>query len=265
MQRDERHRQRNICLKIAYDGTNYAGFQRQSPPERAIQNILEETLQKIFQEKITITAAGRTDAGVHALGQVVNFFTDGTLPTEKLPLVINSFLPKDIQVVSAKDMPKNFNALHTKGIKTYFYQIFLQEQASYLVPFQKNFAWCIKNNLDTDAMEFVLKNFVLGRHDFSSFQARQNHAPQRNPVRTMEIAELHKKNPLLVFVFRADGFLYHMVRNLVAAVVDVGRKKISPEEFFLMMQVKDRTKNKSTTAPASGLFLARVDYQQEIF
>ena len=116
-------RKRNIALTVAYDGTNYNGFQWQSPPRIAVQNILEERLEKIFGDKIELAAAGRTDAGVHAFGQVVNFFTDGRIALDKIPIAASSVLPSDIVVREAREVDKNFSALHSAKSKIYLYRI----------------------------------------------------------------------------------------------------------------------------------------------
>ena len=134
-----KRRKRNICLTVAYDGTNYHGFQRQSPPVVAVQNVLEKRLAVIFGDTIELSAAGRTDTGVHAMGQVVNFFTDGTIPVERIPKAANNILPDDIAIVEAHEVDMDFSALHSAKRKTYEYRI-LQEPVRN--PFKRKSAEC---------------------------------------------------------------------------------------------------------------------------
>ena len=250
-------RRRNIALTVAYDGTNYNGFQWQSPPRVAVQNVLEERLGKIFGDKIELAAAGRTDAGVHAFGQVVNFFTDGRIDVEKIPLAASTVLPNDIVVREAREVDKNFSALHSAKSKIYLYRI-LRGAASN--PFVNRFAWHIFRPLDVEAMREALE-ILIGTHDFTSFKAASN--VQRNPVRTIYAAELFEENlfggECLTIKIHANGFLYHMARNIVALTIAVGRKKISLADFQEIFDAKDRSLVPAT-APAQGLCLQEVFY-----
>lgn len=250
-------RQRNIALVVSYDGTNYNGFQRQNPPCVAVQNILEERLEKIFGDKIILTGSGRTDAGVHAFGQVVNFFTNGRIEIEKIPLAASSVLPENIVVREAWEVDKNFSALHSAKSKIYLYKI---QRGKILNPFTKNFAWHIPYPLDVDLMKNALK-IIEGTHDFSAFKAATN--TQMNPVRTIFATEIFSENifdaDILTIKIHASGFLYHMARNIVAAVVAVGRKRLSVEDFKKIFAGRDR-KFFPATAPAHGLCLYKVFY-----
>lgn len=248
-----KRRARNICLIVAYDGTDYHGFQRQTPPVVAVQNVLEDALSRVFGDAIEMAAAGRTDAGVHAVGQVVNFFTDGTIPVERVPRAVNSLLPPDIVVRRVFEADRDFSALHSAGEKTYRYRILTGETPN---PFLCRFAWYIRPSLDAAAMENALVS-LLGTHDFSSFRAAGG-API-SPIRTMTKAKLSTDGRELALVFAADGFLYHMVRNIVGTLVDVGRGVFSPEDFAAILAAKNR-QCASATAPACGLCLERVDY-----
>lgn len=250
---DMKARRRNIGLVVAYDGTRYHGFQRQSPPVTAIQNVLEERLQKIFGEPIEMTAAGRTDAGVHARGQVVNFFTNGTIPTERIPRAAESVLPGDIVVRSAFEASRDFSALHSALKKTYAYRV-LNEAAP--DPFLRDYAWHIREPLDLEAMGRV-SDALAGLHDFSSFRAAGG-API-SPVRTIFAARCVRRGGIIEFAFTADGFLYHMVRNIVGTLVDVGRGRLSEGDVATILAARDRSLA-SPTAPARGLCLMRVEY-----
>ncbi|MBO4853085.1 MAG: tRNA pseudouridine(38-40) synthase TruA [Schwartzia sp.] len=248
-----KRRARNICLIVAYDGTDYHGFQRQTPPVVAVQNVLEEALSRVFGDAVELAAAGRTDAGVHAAGQVVNFFTDGTIPVERVPRAVNSLLPPDIVVCRAFEADRDFSALHSASEKTYCYRILTGEIPS---PFLCRYAWHIRQPLDMAAIKTALTS-LLGTHDFSSFRAAGG-API-SPVRTMKRAECEREGRELVLTFAADGFLYHMVRNIVGTLADVGRGVLSPEDFEAILEAKDRQRA-SATAPAAGLCLTRVEY-----
>lgn len=248
---------RNIVLTVAYDGTNYCGFQRQNPPNIAIQNILEDKLAKIFGEKIVMMGSGRTDAGVHAEGQVVNFFTSGRIEIEKIPLAATSVLPEDIVVKNAWEADEDFSALHSAKSKIYIYKI---QRGKILNPFVKNFSWHIPYNLDVEKMKNALK-IIEGTHDFSAFKAASK--TKMNPVRTIFEADTFSENifgaDILNIKIHASGFLYHMARNIVAAVVAVGRLRLSMEDFQKIFLSKNRNLAPAT-APAHGLCLYKVFY-----
>ena len=250
-------RQRNIALTVAYDGTNYHGFQWQKPPRIAVQNVLEERLSKIFGEPIELAASGRTDAGVHAFGQVVNFFTDGRIAVDKIPIAERSVLPEDIVVREAREVDKNFSALHSAKSKIYLYRI-LRGAASN--PFVNRFAWHIFRPLEVEPMREVL-SLLVGTHDFSSFKSASN--VFRDPVREILAAEIFNEeifgSEVLTIKIHATGFLYHMARNIVAAVVEVGRNRWSVEDFKKVFAARDRSLIPAT-APACGLCLQKVFY-----
>ena len=250
-------RRRNIALLVAYDGTNYNGFQRQNPPSVAIQNILEERLEKIFGDKIELAASGRTDSGVHALGQVVNFFTDGRIEVENIPAAARGILPSDIVVKKAWEVDKNFSALHSAKSKIYVYKI---QRGATVNPFTARFSWHIPYNLDVEEMRTALR-LLVGEHDFSTFKAASN--VQRNPVRKIFSAEIFSEEifcaEILSIKIHANGFLYRMARNIVASVVAVGRGRLSVEEFKKIFAARDRNLA-PPTAPAQGLCLHEVFY-----
>lgn len=250
-------RKRNIALLVAYDGTNYNGFQRQRPPIQAIQNILEERLEKIFGDSIELSASGRTDSGVHALGQVVNFFTDGRIETEKIPRAAAGYLPPDIIVRDAWEEDKNFSSLHSAKSKIYIYRI---QTGATVNPFAARFSWHIPYPLDVQKMSDALK-ILVGTHDFSAFKAAGG-APM-NPVRTIYSAEIFPVEEfdadILQIKIHSTGFLYHMARNIVSAVVAVGRERMTLPEFLKIFKDRDRSPIPAT-APAHGLCLYKVFY-----
>lgn len=247
-------RRRNIKLTIAYDGTVYHGFQRQNNC-LAVQNVLEEKLPIIFGDSIEIAAAGRTDAGVHAKGQVINFFTDGVIPIENICRAAGRVLPKDIAVVKAEEADRDFSALHSAKSKIYIYRLYHNKIAD---PFLYRYSWHYEYALSLLPMQSAL-SFIIGKHDFSSFKASGG-APNMNPVRTIYEADCTQQGDMFTFRFWGDGFLYHMVRNIVGTVVKVGNGVITPENFAEIMKVKDRNKA-GKTAPARGLMLWQVNYK----
>ena len=253
--------QRNIALKIAYDGTNYHGFQRQLPITKstlAIQNVLEDKLQKIFNGKIELAAAGRTDAGVHALGQVVSFRTDGAIPVDKIPIAASGLLPNDIVVLDAWETAPNFNARHSSKSKIYIYRILTGKASN---PFVNRYAWHIRYPLDVEAMRLAL-SILVGKHDFSAFRASGG-APM-SPIRTIFNANIDFNDDFygattMTIKIHANGFLYHMARNIVGSLAAVGRGRFSVEDFKRIFEDCDRNKA-APTAPPQGLCLYEVFY-----
>ena len=253
--------QRNIALKVAYDGTNYHGFQRQLPITKstlALQNVLEDKLQKVFNDKIELAAAGRTDAGVHALGQVVSFSTEGTIPINKIPVATSGLLPSDIVVLEAWESDSDFNARHSAKSKIYIYRILTSKVSN---PFVNRYAWHIRYPLDIEAMKSAL-SLLVGRYDFSAFRAAGG-APM-SPVRTIFSADIDFNNDfygstIMTIKIHANGFLYHMARNIVGSLVAVGRGRFSVEDFKRIFEGCDRNKA-APTAPPQGLCLYEVFY-----
>ncbi|WIW70063.1 tRNA pseudouridine(38-40) synthase TruA [Anaerosinus gibii] len=243
---------RNIMLVLAYDGGQYHGFQRQKNAI-SVQNILEQKLAVLFGHTIELAASGRTDAGVHAYGQVVNFFTIGTIPIDRVVKAINSLLPDDIVVQKAREMDMEFSARHSAKDKTYIYRV---QQGELLDPFLRSYTWFVKKSLNIDLMNQALA-MLVGEHDFSAFQAAGS-APM-HPVRTIYRADCEKQNNEIIFTFWGNGFLYHMVRNIVGTIVNVGLEKTSIEKFREIFYSKDR-KKAGATAPAQGLYLKEVNY-----
>ncbi|MDO4202908.1 MAG: tRNA pseudouridine(38-40) synthase TruA [Selenomonadaceae bacterium] len=249
-------RSRNLWLRVAYDGTDYHGFQRQIPPVTAVQNVLEEALGKICGELIELTASGRTDAGVHARGQIVNFFTDSTIPVDRLPAVVNRFLPGSIVVTGAGETDDRFSALHSLHNKTYSYR--LTETDGYADPFRCRYSWQIDSRLDMSLMQQAA-DLLLGEHDFSSFRATGSN-DNGSPVKTVYTAELTRQGNDIELRIAASGFLYHMVRNIVGALVKVGEGRLTVEDFAAVIAAKDRNLL-PPMAPASGLCMERVTYR----
>ena len=244
---------KNIKLILAYDGSRYHGWQRQKN-RLTIQGIIEEKIQLMVRDHVTLIASGRTDAGAHAVNQVCNFLTGSSIPPRSIKGGLNSLLPDDILVKDAQYVPLEFHARYSAKSKTYEYRILNRE---YLDPFQRSYVWHVRSPLDTGEVSKCLA-LLVGRHDFSSF--RSSGSGNINPVRSLMRAELHgPKEGSLRVVVEAEGFLRHMVRNILGTVVEVGLGKISLERFKEIFASRDR-RLAGFKAPAQGLFLMDVKY-----
>ena len=244
---------KNIRLILEYDGSRYHGWQRQVD-EPTIQGIIEERIQMMTREPVRLIASGRTDAGVHALNQVCNFITKTKIDPSTLQRGLNSLLPDDILIKRAEYVPLDFHAMYSAKSKTYEYRILNRKEPDV---FLRSYAWHLERGLEIVAMHKCIST-LCGKHDFSSF--RSSGSGNRNPVRKMMRAELHGPHEaMLCFVFEADGFLRHMVRNIVGTVVEVGQGKMGFDAFVEIFQSKDRRKA-GLKAPPQGLFLIKVQY-----
>ena len=241
-------------MVLEYDGTQYHGWQRQMSAV-TIQAIVEEKIQVITREQVTVIASGRTDAGVHALHQVCHFLTHSDIDPESIRRGLNSLLPEDIFVRQAEQVPLDFHARYSVKSKTYEYRILNREQPDL---FLRHYAWHVARNLDRAGMEACV-SLLKGRHDFSSFKS--SGSENLNPVREMIRSELNESpdQSLIRFLFEADGFLRHMVRNIVGTVVEAGSGRTSPDEFLQIFEARDR-KRAGIKAPPQGLFLTMVRY-----
>ena len=244
---------RNIRLTLAYDGSAYQGFQKQ-PHGKTIQNVLEDFLGKVCGEAVVTYGSGRTDAGVHALGQVVSFSTQGQIPCANLLRAAASMLPEDIVLLEAEEVPEDFHARYSACWKQYVYRICCVSRPS---PFLAKYAWQLLEQLNLEAMNAAAA-LLVGRHDFSAF--RSSGSVDNDPVRTIYRAEWQRVGDgELRFVIAGDGFLYHMVRNLVWSIVQVGLGKRTQEEFAEELASR-RCSFLNAPAPACGLYLETVGY-----
>jgi tRNA pseudouridine38-40 synthase len=244
---------RNIKLVIEYDGTNYHGWQVQ-PNGLTIQEVIEKKIEVMTRQRVRLTGSGRTDAGVHALGQVANFFTPSTIPVEGFQKGLNSLLPRDIVVQSAEEVDLQFHAQWGARKKTYRYVILHREVPSAL---HRNYSWRVPGPLDISVMEEASR-LIEGRRDFTSFRGAD--ADTEDPVREVFQAGWSQKEPdFLHFTIEADGFLKHMVRNIVGTLVEVGKGKLTPEQFREVLHARDR-RQAGMTAPPQGLYLVEVKY-----
>ena len=245
---------RNFKLTIEYDGTAYHGWQRQNDAP-TVQGTIEAALKTMTGRPVTIIGSGRTDAGVHALNQVANFFVDTKLTSDIFTIGLNSLLPGDIVIKDCASVDETFHARHDAWSKVYDYRILNRSIPAALF---RQYAWHIRKDLDLEG----IRTSVLclnGRHDFSAFEGAGS--PRLHSVRTVIDASLTGKDMhgYVAFSIEADGFLRHMVRNIVGTLVDVGLGKITPEVFEDILKSKDR-KQAGITAPAHGLFLREVKY-----
>jgi tRNA pseudouridine38-40 synthase len=245
--------QRNIKLILSYDGRRYQGWQRQTSGE-TIQQSLEEKLRMILREPVSVIASGRTDAGVHAVGQVCHFRTGSRLGIEVIRKGLNALLPEDIFVREISQVAADFHARYSAKGKVYEYRILNCEDRD---PFQRHFAWHVRTPLEVAEMAKCLST-LEGTHDFSSF--RSSGSGNTNPVRTICRAEMDRgEGGLLRVMLEADGFLRHMVRNIVGTLVEVGLGRIDSSRFEAILVARDR-RQASSKAPPQGLFLVEVRY-----
>lgn len=244
---------RNIKLVLEYDGTNYAGWQRQKNA-LTIQQVLEEALYKLTGEKITVIGAGRTDSGVHARGQVANFLTASRIPAERFSFALNSVLPWDIRALDSHEVPHEFHARYWAKAKHYRYSIWVRPHAPAI---GRNYYYHVPDSLDVDAMKAATR-YIIGTHDFKAFQSTGSSA--KNTVRTIYEAYWTWEPPCyLYFDIKGNGFLYNMVRILVGTFIEIGRHKMSESDIRQALESGDRNKA-GPTAPAHGLCLEKVYY-----
>jgi len=244
---------RNIKLTIEYDGTPYHGWQIQLGL-RTVQGVLREQIARITQQEVNLIGAGRTDAGVHALGQVASFKTEGTIDLLALQRGLNSLLPPDIVVKSMEEVGEGFHARFSARSKVYEYRILNQPYPSALL---RNYAWFMHEDFDLPSMK-KCGRLLVGSHDFSSFRASGDKS--RHSIREVIRLEIERReDDLIVIVIEANAFLRGMVRSIVGTLMDVGRRKISFSEFKEIFHAHDR-RRAGMTAPAHGLFLVEVKY-----
>ncbi|MBN1688774.1 MAG: tRNA pseudouridine(38-40) synthase TruA [Candidatus Omnitrophica bacterium] len=254
---------RNIKLTLEYDGSSFYGFQRQ-PHFPTVQETLEQALSKLFNSRMKIKAAsGRTDAGVHAENQIVNFYTRSLLAAEKIQRGLNHYLPASVVVKKTEAVPLSFHARYDVRSKVYEYRIWNSIHRS---PLSANQTWHIPVALDLKAMRSAAGYFV-GTHDFRSFCVKTSltfkkgsgDICQRGTVRTVRSVEITKREEMIRIRVEANGFLHHMVRNIVGTLVEVGQGKIGPKDVRGILLAKDRTRA-GRNAPACGLRLLNVSY-----
>lgn len=244
-----------IKCTISYDGTNFSGYQIQ-PNKRTVQQEIERAIAKIHKGKQTrIYSSGRTDAGVHACGQVFHFETDLTIVPENWKKALNALLPDDIYVHKAVEVDTSFHARFSACAKEYRYLI---QNTSEIDIFKRNYRYFTADLLDVEAMQEACKVFE-GTHDFTAFSSARS-TVKGDKIRTLYEVTCNPQGEEIEFVLRGNGFLYHMVRIIVGVLLDVGRGYVKVEEIQEMFAAKDR-KNVGKTLPPNGLFLWQVTYE----
>lgn len=240
-------------LTMAYDGTGYHGWQRQKNGI-TVQEVLEDILCKMFGKETVVTGCSRTDAGVHAKIYVCSFRGETTIPTDKIPFVLNTMLPPDIRAYKCEQAHEGFNARFETVTKAYEYKII---NRSFADPLLRNFAWHYPIELDIEKMQHAAR-IIQGKHDFASFCAAGSSA--RTTVRNLTELTVRKDGDIITVRAAADGFLYNMVRIIVGTLVYVGNGKLSENDIKELIKKKDR-RLMGITAPPQGLSLVEVNYE----
>lgn len=243
---------RNIKLIIEYDGKSFNGWQKQ-PTKLNIQGEIEKAIEEITGEKVDLTASGRTDAGVHGLGQTANFKTESQIQIEKFAKAINSKLKKSIVIKSAEEVDERFHSRYSVKSKTYRYIINNSDNGTAIY---RGLEYHIPMKLDVKKMQEAMK-FFEGEHDFKGFKA--SGTSSKSSVRTIYKGEVKHEGERIIIEVTGNGFLYNMVRIIAGTLVDVGLEKIKPEEIPEIIESKDRTKA-GKTLPPHGLYLLKVEY-----
>jgi len=243
---------RNLKLLIEYEGTAYYGWQIQ-PGVRTVQGVIEEKLSLLLQHPVRLKGASRTDKGVHALGQVANFFTSNPMDLSTIQRALNALLPPDIVIKGVEEVPADFHARFSAKSKVYEYRILNRPFPSAL---WRRFCWHIPQPLELEVMRRCAE-VLIGEHDFSSF--RLSGDKSSHSWRRVLRAQWRREEELMVFEIEANAFLRGMVRGIVGTLVEVGRGKISPEGFLEILEARDRRKA-AATAPPQGLILKEIRY-----
>ncbi len=251
---------RNIKLTIEYDGTHFNGWQIQTKKTRTVQGEIEKALKRIFKKNVRVTGSGRTDSGVHALGQVAHFKTDSRMTPAEILKALNAHLPEDVVVLESGDVPAAFHAQYHARKKTYRYVILNRETRPVV---ERRFCLHVPVPLNLRAMRRAAQSLV-GKHDFRSFMAsdpaRRDLPQPKDTVRTVTRIDIRKRKDTILVDMEANGFLYKMVRNIVGTLLTVGTGKTPAATMPDLLGCRNRALA-GKTAAARGLFLLRVDYE----
>ncbi len=246
---------RNVKLILAYDGTDFAGWQIQKS-ERTVQGTLQTALERMHKHKVRVTAAGRTDAGVHATGQVANFLTDLNIPEAKLTDAINSYLPLDVRVQDSRIVPESFSARRSAKMRIYSYRI---NNSKAELPHLRRYSLHIRKKLDTVHLN-RLAAVLMGKHDYTAFSAAGDLS--KSKVRRIYSSCFYPAGPFIIYKVAAGSFLWKMVRSIVGTILEIEARQEDEREMAEILQSKERERA-GQTAPARGLFLERVLYSDE--
>lgn len=244
---------RNIKMTVEYDGSRYKGFQRLKDNEMTIQGKIESVLSKMTNEEIEIIGSGRTDMGVHAYGQVVNFKTNSSDSVEKIQKYLYEYLPEDIVIRDIEEVGDRFHSRYNAKSKVYLYRI---DNKKFQDTFNRKYSYHVDKKLNIDLMREGSK-FLIGEHDFTSFASSKS--KKKSNVREVYSIDIQESKGFIEIYIEGNGFLYNMVRIITGALIDVGLKRKSPKEIKSILEAKNRTLA-SDTAPAKGLFLYKVKY-----
>lgn len=244
---------RNFKIVIQYEGTKYQGWQRQESTGNTIQGKFEAILSKMTGSKVQIDGSGRTDAGVHAYGQVANFKINTHMSAQEILEYINRYLPEDIGVIEIREMPERFHSRLNAVGKTYRYRIWNSDLPCV---FDRRYVYEFPQKLDIEAMRRAAA-YCIGRHDFKAFTS--NKKSKKSTVRTIESIEIQQSGPEIVITYKGDGFLYHMVRILTGTLIEVGQGTRRVEEMERLIDSGTR-EMAGALAPAKGLALMEVRY-----
>jgi tRNA pseudouridine38-40 synthase len=249
---------RNLKLILSYDGTDFSGWQVQ-PNAVTVQGLLSSAIGRLTEENVLPQGSGRTDAGVHALAQVATFCTHSPIPAENFVKAMNDILPPAIRVLEVAEMPADFHARKSARAKTYRYRIYREPICP---PFLARYVWHFPYPLDENAMKKAA-GVVEGEHDFTSFAAVDPERGLENGevsnLRTIFSSSFEREGQELIYTVRGNGFLHHMVRNLVGTLMLVGKGTLQPSDVLCILEARDRSAA-GATAPARGLFLVNVEY-----
>ena len=249
---------RNLKLTLSYDGSDFSGWQVQ-PDANTIQGTLASAIGRITGENVLPQGSGRTDAGVHALAQVATFATSSPIPAENFVKAINDVLPPSIRILEVAEVPADFHARKSAKAKTYRYRIY---RGAICSPFFSRYVWHFPYPLDEDSMAEAAP-LIAGEHDFTSFAAVDPERGRENGefsnVRTIFSSQFVREGDELVYTVRGNGFLHHMVRNLLGTFILIGKGTLQLHDLQRILEARDRSAA-GATAPASGLFLVAVEY-----
>ena len=245
----------NYKLVLQYDGTKLNGWQKQGNTDNTIQGKLEAILERMYGETIEIHGSGRTDAGVHALGQVANFHASEKFSVDEIQNTLNEYLSKDIRVIQVEVVDERFHARLTAKAKIYEYRI---DNGQIADVFRRKYVMREENPLDLEAMR-VAAGYFVGTHDFKTFCA--NKKMKKSTIRSIYSIIIEEKDGIVSIRYNGNGFLYNMVRILTGTLIEAGRGKRKPEEMQSILDAMDRGAA-GFTAPAQGLFLVEVKYNE---
>ncbi|MFP4363441.1 MAG: tRNA pseudouridine(38-40) synthase TruA [Spirochaetia bacterium] len=246
---------RNIKITLSYDGKDFAGWQIQKN-DRTVQGEIESCISRLLKQDIRITPAGRTDSGVHANGQVINFHTENTsIPARKFAVALNSLLPQDIRCLSSTAVSPDFHARYWAYSRTYKYKIIHDRPA---LPHEIPYALFQKDFVDIKTLN-SLASILLGTHDFTSFAAAGD--PHKNKVRTIDTSYFYYEGRYLVYKIRSRSFLWKQVRTIVGTILEYAKEGLGQSDLFKVLELKNR-KHAGKTAAPGGLYLEKVDYDE---